>query len=354
MHESSAPENLIAIPEALAGLRRFPLDGALLLFDRDSGLNAFCEGPETAHLRQKAPRVVQFGITNACNLACTFCSRDLDAKSEWTVEQAFTLLSELAKAGVLEVAFGGGEPWTFPNFAELVCRLHDETPLAINLTTNGIAMTRDRLASIKGRYGQIRLSLYENNDWRSKIKQLVEAGARFGVNYLVTPERLLELEKTVLEIASLGCADILLLSYNGQDSALHINTDSASELATRIAVVAQALTNKCQIKLDVCWGERMDGVPRLFNRHDCGAGRDFIVLTSDRKIQPCSFHQVKINVENAQDIMDIWRHRQSELSTPSLLPGCARTPGYGLHSNGTPSLANGETWTLSASLEIER
>jgi hypothetical protein len=69
------------LPPALAGLRRFPLDGALLLFDRDSGLNALCDGPETAELRQIAPRVVQFGITNRCNLACSFCSRDLAAES---------------------------------------------------------------------------------------------------------------------------------------------------------------------------------------------------------------------------------------------------------------------------------
>src|SRR5262245_11177603 len=113
-------------------MRPFPMDGALLLFDRASGTNALCDGPETAHLRQRAPRVVQFGITNACNLACAFCSRDQEAASDWTPEEAFRVLAELAACGVLEVAFGGGEPWAFPGFAELVCRLHDETPLAVN------------------------------------------------------------------------------------------------------------------------------------------------------------------------------------------------------------------------------
>src|SRR6185369_15616796 len=104
------PEDDIAVPPQLAHMRRFPLDGALLLFDRDTGLTALCDGPETAHLRQRAPRVVQLGITNACNLACAFCCRELEAASEWTVESAFTLLAGLDRAGVLEVAFGGGEP----------------------------------------------------------------------------------------------------------------------------------------------------------------------------------------------------------------------------------------------------
>jgi len=47
------------------------MDGALLLFDRATGMTAVCDGEETAHLRMRAPREVQFAITNACNLACT-------------------------------------------------------------------------------------------------------------------------------------------------------------------------------------------------------------------------------------------------------------------------------------------
>src|SRR5215813_3102257 len=81
--------------------RTFPLDGAMLLFDRDTGLNVLCDGPETEPLRQRAPRVVQFGITNRCNLACTFCSRDLAAPSEWTAESALRMLSGLADGTLL-------------------------------------------------------------------------------------------------------------------------------------------------------------------------------------------------------------------------------------------------------------
>jgi hypothetical protein len=61
--------------------RSLPLDSALLLFDRETGINMLFEGPELAHLRMRAPRSVMFGITNKCNLACAFCSRDLDAES---------------------------------------------------------------------------------------------------------------------------------------------------------------------------------------------------------------------------------------------------------------------------------
>lgn len=310
--------------------RTFSLDGAMLLFDRDTGMNVLCDGPETEHLRQRAPRVVQFGLTNRCNLACAFCSRDLGASSEWTAESAYAMLSGLADAGVLEVAFGGGEPLAFRGFTELVRRLYDETPLAVNFTTNGLGLTPSRVAELKGKYGQLRLSLYDDNDWRARVSMLVNGDARFGVNWLVTPARLGEVETLVLELAALGCRDILLLSYNGQDRSLHLEPLESRELAMRVSALSRALRGKCQLKLDVCWGERMEGVPRLFDRNDCGAGRDFIVLTSDRKVMPCSFHHLAIRVGTASDVMAVWHERRVDLSSASTIPGCARAVGYGL------------------------
>ncbi|WP_158623960.1 radical SAM/SPASM domain-containing protein [Corallococcus llansteffanensis] len=332
MSSTWSDPSAVPVPAPFAHLRRFPLDGALLLFDRDTGTNVRCEGEETAHLRARAPRALQFGITNRCNLACTFCSRDLDAKSDWTADSAFDLLSGLADAGVLEVAFGGGEPWAFPHFETLVARLYDETPLAVSFTTNGLALTPKRLAAVRGRYGQIRVSLYDDNAWRGTVGRLADAGARFGVNYLVTPERLPSLEAVVLELVALGCRDVLLLSYNGHDRALHLDAAQARDLSRRVAVLARALGSRCQLKLDVCWGERLEGVPRLFDKQDCGAGREFLVITSDRKVMPCSFHHLAFPVTSARDVMDVWHGQRAQLASASTLPGCARTPGHGLSS----------------------
>lgn len=316
------------IPAAFAHLRRFPMDGALLLFDRDTGLNVLCDGPETAALRARAPRVVQFGITNACNLACTFCSRDVAADSAWTPDTAFTTLAQLADAGVLEVAFGGGEPLAFKGFTALVRRLHAETPLAVNVTTNGVALSRARIDELAGAIGQLRLSIYDDQDWRARVRLCADAGLRFGVNYLVTPARLPTLTTTVLELASLGCRDVLLLSYNGHDRTLHLSPDESAALAAHVRLLARALP-RTRLALDVCWGERLEAVPRLFAKGDCGAGVEFLVITSDRRVQPCSFHHVARPIASAADVMAIWRDRAT-LTDASTLPGCARTPGFGL------------------------
>lgn len=313
-------------------MRPLPLDGALLLFDRATGTNVRLDGDELAGLRQEAPRSIQFGITNLCNLACAFCSRDLTATSAWTAEEAFRVLSDLADAGVLEVAFGGGEPFAFGGFTELVARLHDETPLAVHATTNGLLLTPQRLAALRGKLGELRLSLYDDNDWRRSVGLLAAEGVRFGVNLLVLPERLHALEALIFELVERGCRDILLLSYNGQDRARHLTPGQSDDLASRVALLHRALGARARLSLDVCWGERMAPVPRHFARADCGAGRDFLVLTSDKRLMPCSFHHHSVPVETAKDVLRIWREQRGALASASTLPGCARTQGFGLES----------------------
>jgi MoaA/NifB/PqqE/SkfB family radical SAM enzyme len=320
----------VPVPRAFATWRRFAMDDALLLFDRDTGWNALCDGAETVGLRQQAPRVVQFAITNVCNLACTFCSRDVDDASEWTVGSAFTFLRELAAAGVLEVAFGGGEPFAFRGYAELVQRLREQTPLAVHATTNGRLLDDARLAAVRGCHGQLRLSVYDDVDWRAQVRRLAASGERFGVNLLLTPLRAERLEALVCELAELGCRDVLLLRYKGPDRALAITSAVEAELGARVARLAAALHGRAEVKLDVCFGDWLAAAPRLFARADCGAGRDFVVVTSDRRVSPCSFHQDRVPVADAADLLRLWREQRDRLAAPARVAGCARLPAHGL------------------------
>lgn len=302
----------------------------MLLFDRETGTNVLLEGEELSHLRQRAPRSVQFGITNFCNLACSFCSRDRQAQSAWTAEEAFTMLAGLARAGVLEVAFGGGEPFAFRGFTELVSRLYDETPLAVHVTTNGLGLSPARLAMLRGKLGELRLSLYDDNDWRRSVARLCESGQRFGVNLLVLPERLPALEVCVLDLVERGCRDILLLSYNGEDRTRHLSPRESEDLAARVRMLHRAVGARARISLDVCWGERMGALPRFFDRDDCAAGRDYVVLTSDKRLMACSFHHHSVPIASADDVLRLWNEHRDTLAAPSTIAGCARVRGFGL------------------------
>ncbi|MCC6996923.1 MAG: radical SAM protein [Deltaproteobacteria bacterium] len=304
--------------------RPHTLDGALLWFQPGTGLSVRVDGPETRALRRRAPRLVLFGITNKCNLACTFCSRDQTAASAWTADDAYHVLAGLARRGTLEVAFGGGEPLAFRGFDDLVERLATTTPLALHVTTNGTLLTPARLARLRPHLGELRLSLYDENDWAARLRLLASVPGRFGVNLLLTPARVAGLPGLLADLAGLGCQDVALLSYVGPDPALHLSAADDTRVAAAIAAAPAGL----RVRLSVCFGDRLHDVPRLFagvaGDGDCGAGLDFVTLTSDRRLEACSYQRGGLPITSADDVLAAWQARRPELLGPAGARGCAR------------------------------
>ncbi len=155
-------------------LRTRSVEGALLAFDPDTGVSVRVRGPSTRGLSAGAPRAVQIAVTNHCNLACGFCYRDQSSDSAWTVDSLSTLLSDLDRAGVVEVTFGGGEPFAFKGFDELLQRLR-ATGLAVSVTTNGVLVDAAMLQRIEGCYAELRLSLYDDPPHRPIVDRFVTA-----------------------------------------------------------------------------------------------------------------------------------------------------------------------------------
>jgi len=323
------------LPPPLRNLpwQRYPMDGKLLLFERDSGLNVLLEGDETRHLRRLAPRTLLIAVTNACNLTCPFCYRDLQSRSLWRYETLLAFCQEADRWGVLEVAFGGGEPTLFPRWDDFVCELYSTTHLGINFTSNGLLLDEAFLDRIRGKYGQIRVSLYEDNHWAETIKRLVARQARFGVNWLITPEELPGIEAKFLKLLSLGVRDFLLLGYKGGERHMHLNAAERQQFARFVNRMYQQLGKSIQIKLDICWGDSLPEVPRLFVTEDCGAGDEFLSITSDRQVKVCSFQPRGIPFETCDDVRAIWaKLRQTRF--PAHIGGCARLPDRGIGERG--------------------
>lgn len=172
------------------------LDEALLRFDRDTGTNVLLRDETTAGCQRRAPRLLEIGLLTPCNLRCTFCYRDTRAPSRLTAQFLVDLLRQAADWGVLEVAFGGGEPLLFPGFAKLLHDLHATTRLGINFTTNGTLLTPAILNDLEGAWQELRLSAYEDNHYRRSLQLL--QGRNVGVNWLVTPRNVGMVEPFVM------------------------------------------------------------------------------------------------------------------------------------------------------------
>ncbi|MGC4093798.1 MAG: radical SAM protein [Polyangiaceae bacterium] len=308
--------------EDRAQFRRVPLDGAALYFHPASGTHVRVENASTRSLRRSAPRVVMFGITNACNFDCAYCSRDRARPSRWTHESALGVLQGLCAAGTLEVAFGGGEPFAFRGFAGLIDELHATTSLALHVTTNGSLLNSSMWAGFSGRFGQVRLSLHHDLAiLRRAARTLSEAGQLFGANLIVDAECLARLPELLVELAELGCHDVSLLRYVGADASRHLDALGRERLA---ACIAEA---PLPCRVSVCFGSELS-VPRLFDgadgSGDCGAGYDFVTLSPDRKLSGCSFQDSGLTVERAVDVLRGWRLGRARFAQPASRDGCAR------------------------------
>ena len=217
---------------------------------------------------------------------------------------------------------------------EALLRLSEETSMAVHCTTNGIALADgDLLEVLEACLGELRLSLHPDDGWRSRGDWLVRSTLNSGVNLLVVPASLPTLEATPLELLDRGCDDALLLRYIGSDPALALDLDATRDLERRVAAVDRLLGGALRLKLSVCWGDLLGGGPRTHvglpvePGADCGAGRDQVVITADRRMKPCSFHHHSVPIRTAADVLRTWRAWEGQARVTAGQHGCGRSVG---------------------------
>lgn len=282
------------------------------------------EGERTRTHRRVAPRTVMIALTNACNKACAFCYRPPEAASLLGFDDVLALARFFDEWGVLEVTFGGGEPTLFPRFAELLRAIWNETGLCPSFTTNGLRLRETGLLrELRGVYGQVQLSVYDEDAPLGLIEHLVAEGARFGLNYLVTPARVRTLETDLAVFAGRGVRDVLLLSYKGADPSLHLDADDCRRLDDSLVRLSRVFGGALTLKIDVCWGARLPNAPRLFAPGDCEAGDDFLTITSDRRVQACSFAREGIPFADPRELRGLWEGLRAPRERANVA-GCTR------------------------------
>jgi hypothetical protein len=86
-------------------------------------------------LRSSAPELIDMKITDYCEVGCKYCYQDSTKQGVHApLKKIKEYIDAAANSGVFEIALGGGEPTTHPNFVEILKYAHDKgiTP---NFTT---------------------------------------------------------------------------------------------------------------------------------------------------------------------------------------------------------------------------
>lgn len=192
------------------------------LFSRASGTNLLLDEfvpPEEAWAA--APRQVSIALTNACDLACSYCFAP-KVPATLAFDSVVSWLRELDVNGTLGVGFGGGEPTLYPRLTELCSYAAKKTDLAITMTTHAHRLSDQLLNDLAGTLHFVRVSMdgigttYEsirNRPFDALLKRITAIGrvARFGINFVINSKTIGHLDDAVQLAIDLGASQFLLL-----------------------------------------------------------------------------------------------------------------------------------------------
>jgi Fe-coproporphyrin III synthase len=154
-------------------------------------------------------RVLQVHPNRRCNLRCLHCysSSGPDQREELDLPLLLRVIRDSAALGYNVLSVSGGEPLLYTGLRDLCHEAHAGGMLA-TLVTNGIPLTRAKLAALKEAVDAIAISLdgapprhnrirgvpgaFES--MKTRLPLLRESGIRFGFIFTVTGENLPELE----------------------------------------------------------------------------------------------------------------------------------------------------------------
>lgn len=303
-----------------------------------------------------APFQVVWNITRACNLKCIHCYENagLPGPDELTTEEALKGIDILADAGVLILAFSGGEPTMRPDILKLIQRSTDQGMFTA-IATNAIAFdsrrkvkefqeaglqfaqisldglnpeTHDKFRGVPGAFKKtvqgikncvaedlfVEMATTATRFNYKEIPAIIEFAEKLGVNWFMlynfvptgrgvdiiesdlTPDEREEILKVCWNKMKIGGMDVL-------------------STAPQFARIAQEIeTSEVQIVPTHFYNPRLPGQLKTLADFigGCGAGRFYISLEPNGDIFPCVFfpHEDAVKVGNLfkDDFEEVWRN----------------------------------------------
>ena len=243
--------------------------------------------------------MVHLEVSAKCQLACTYCYARDRPSDELTTDQWKAIISDLARYGVLQITFGGGEPTLRDDLKELA--LHTRRcGLNLCMTTNGLKLGelgQDALCL----FNQINVSYHDNGlvVWEA-LWHLEKHGIPRGINFLAIQGYMPQLP-IVTVLAEAFDAELLLLTAKAVEGApapdmVMAEAKNLHEQGIRVAV--DGLT---------CAGEMPDF---------CLQKQRFCTVDAAGNVLPCSFVRKPIGNLLQRPFAEIWRSRGQQVPCP--------------------------------------
>lgn len=300
-----------------------------------------------------APFLVVWNFTNDCNLNCRHCYQRAGKPTldELTTKEKLRAVEEIAEAGVVSIAFSGGEPLVSRDFYEVASRTKEEG-MHVALATNGTLITErtaERLREIGIDYVEISLDSATPNQhdafrgvpgsfYRTLrgIKNCIEKGIFTCVATTVTQANLHEVSEIIDLTERLGAERFIAFNFipagRGEDvSDLDLSPEQREFLLkmlvnknqTKKIQVLSTAPQLARVSLDLSGGEVVAPTHMYISRAywdlkvlaefigGCGAGRLYCALQPNGDVSPCVFMPDLVvgNIRQSA-FLDIWHNNE--------------------------------------------
>jgi radical SAM protein with 4Fe4S-binding SPASM domain len=275
-----------------------------------------------------APLYVAWEITHRCNARCLHCysasGPNADRSADLSTDEAFDVIDQLADAGVVVLAFSGGEPMLRRDWASLVSRAVSRG-LSVNIGTNGSTVTERRADQLRdlglhsvtvsldshrpGMHDHIRQlpGLYDRT--LTGIRRLVARDVRVVVGFTPTRLNWRDGPEVIALAERLGAAAVNLSEYVPAGRGpldLALPPDQLRQVLQEWIGLREAYRGR----LDVIWHDCRVGmlVPDDERRKyvGCGAGRLVARIMPDGTVTPCVFLPTAIGGLREQSFRRMW------------------------------------------------
>jgi radical SAM protein with 4Fe4S-binding SPASM domain len=304
-------------------IHKYPNQNYSTVFNKSTGFFARIEdvGHPEPFWAMNGPELLDISITNYCERGCEFCYRNSTPRGKHILFEDYKeIIRQAKKAGVLQVALGGGNPNQHPQFIQILKETFIQG-IVPSYTSNGTGLNHDILKATKEFCGALAISAY--SPYESYLELIVNDISKYdiktNIHFLLntdTIERaILWLKQPPAFLRKINA--IIYLNYKPINSSRELLLKNSSLLQDFFEQVEK---NKTHLKIgfDSC---SISGIVKYLNvskifYESCEAARFSAFISEDLKMYPCSF---MINTDCFGDlkdysIIDIWKNSQSFIS----------------------------------------
>lgn len=263
-------------------------------------------------LKKNIPLEVVLNLTNRCNFRCIYCYGPYydNPKADFTTEQIFKLIDELADLGTKSITLGGGEPLCRPDISEIIDYVKSKK-IECGMNTNG-SLISERVEAVK-KLDLICVSLdgdkAANDANRGEgtyekimagIKAAQAAGIIVHTNTVLTKNNINKIENIACQAKELGLKTELNLPFyqtsaNKNNPALNLSDDECRAAINKIIELKKQgypiMFSEKVHEYVARWPDYSQKMYRgqkpNFSHIKCYAGRYMCFIDADGLVYPC-------------------------------------------------------------------